>query len=82
MWRQNPFRQCLPLAGSARQEALPHARRRTGIRRAKGKPSARKHGLLTRGVVAERRRILALLGEARKLLNEVEVNGFASDGHR
>ena len=28
----------MPLAGGARQEALPHARRRTGIRRAKGKP--------------------------------------------
>ena len=38
LWRQNPFRRRVPLAGGARQEALPHARRRTGIRRAKGKP--------------------------------------------
>jgi hypothetical protein len=35
---QNPFRRRVPLAGGARQEALPHARQRTGIRRAKGKP--------------------------------------------
>ena len=38
LWRQNPFRRLVPLAGGARQEALPHARRRPGIRRAKGKP--------------------------------------------
>ena len=38
LWRQNPHQWRLPLAGGARQEALPHARRRTGIRRAKGKP--------------------------------------------
>ncbi len=36
--RQDPFRRRVPLAGGARQEALPHARRCTGIRRAKGKP--------------------------------------------
>ena len=31
-------RRRVPLAGGARQKALPHARRRAGIRRAKGKP--------------------------------------------
>ena len=36
--RQNPLRRIVPLAGGARQKALPHARRRAGIRRAKGKP--------------------------------------------
>jgi hypothetical protein len=36
--RQNPHQWRVPLAGGARQEALPHARRSTGIRRAKGKP--------------------------------------------
>jgi hypothetical protein len=36
--RKNPFRQLVPLAGSARQKALPHARRCAGIRCAKGKP--------------------------------------------
>jgi hypothetical protein len=38
LWRQNPRRRRLPLAGGARQKALSHARWRTGIRRAKDKP--------------------------------------------
>ena len=33
--------------------------------------NARKHGLFTRDAIAERRRIQALLGEARKLLEEM-----------
>src|SRR6266403_3618337 len=36
--RKNPLRRIVPLAGGARQKALPHARRCAGIRRAKGKP--------------------------------------------
>jgi hypothetical protein len=58
--------------GSLGQEAQPHARR-TGILRAKGKPErARKHGLFTRDAIAERRQIQELLGEARKLLEEMK----------
>jgi hypothetical protein len=34
--------------------------------------NARKHGLFTREAIAERRRIQALLGEARKLLGEMK----------
>ena len=34
--------------------------------------NARKHGLFTRDAIAERRRIEALLGEARKLLEEMK----------
>ena len=34
--------------------------------------NARKHGLFTREAIAERRRIQALLGEARKLLQEMK----------
>jgi len=34
--------------------------------------NARKHGLFTRVAIAERRQIQALLGEARKLLQELE----------
>jgi uncharacterized protein YjcR len=33
--------------------------------------NARKHGLFTRDAIAERRQIQALLGEARKLLDEM-----------
>jgi len=32
------MRRIVPFAGGARQAALPHARRRAGFRRAKGKP--------------------------------------------
>jgi len=34
--------------------------------------NARKHGLFTRDAIAERRQIRALLGEARKLLEEMK----------
>jgi hypothetical protein len=34
--------------------------------------NARKHGLFTRGAIAERRQIRALLGEARRLLEEMK----------
>jgi len=77
-WRQDPLQWRVPLAGGARQEALPHARC-TGIRRAKGKPERaqarpvhHKHGLFTRDAIAERRRIQVVLGEARKLLEEMK----------
>ncbi|MGY3692526.1 hypothetical protein ACVIGA_002606 [Bradyrhizobium sp. USDA 3240] len=36
--RQNPLGRRMPRAGGARQDALPHAWRRRGVRRAKGKP--------------------------------------------
>ena len=38
----------------------------------KGNRNARKHGLFTRDAIAERRQIQALLGEARKLLQEMK----------
>ena len=72
MWRQNPHQWRVPLAGGARQETMPHARRCTRVRRAKGNQNARKHGLFTRNAIAERRQIQALLGEARKLLEEMK----------
>ncbi|HYS87354.1 MAG TPA: HGGxSTG domain-containing protein [Bradyrhizobium sp.] len=37
-----------------------------------GNQNARKHGLFTRDAIAGRRRIQALLGEARKLLQEMK----------
>jgi hypothetical protein len=62
----------VPLAGGARQEALPHARRCAGLGAAKGNCNARKHGLFTRDAIAERKQVQALLGEARKLLQEMK----------
>jgi uncharacterized protein YjcR len=47
--------------GGARGSGAPKANR-----------NARKHGLYTRGAIAERRQIRALLGEARKLLEEMK----------
>ena len=38
----------------------------------RGNQNARKHGLFTRDAIAGRRRIQALLGEARKLLQEMK----------
>jgi hypothetical protein len=61
----------VPLAGGARQEALPHARRCVGLRAAKGQQQ-RAQGLFTRDAIAERKQVQALLGEARKLLQEMK----------
>ncbi len=66
VWRQDAHRRRVPRAGGIGQKALLHARRRKGIRRVKGKPNARKHCLLTRDAIEERREIRALLGEVRK----------------
>jgi uncharacterized protein YjcR len=38
----------------------------------RGNQNARKHGLFTRDAIAERRRIQALLGEARKFLQAMK----------
>ncbi len=38
----------------------------------KANRNARKHGLFSRDAIAERKRIQALLGEARKLLEEMK----------
>ena len=42
----------------------------SGARR--GNQNARQHGLFTRDAIAERKRIQALVGEARKLLQEMK----------
>ena len=72
LWRQNPFRRRLPLAGGARQEALPMHGGAQGSGAPKANQNARTHGLFTRDAIAERRQIQALLGEARKLLEEMK----------
>jgi len=62
----------VPLAGGERQEALPHARRRTGVRRAKGKPERAEAWLVHQGCDRRAKGIQTLLGEARKLLEEMK----------
>jgi uncharacterized protein YjcR len=38
----------------------------------RGNQNARRHGLFTRDAIAERKQVRALLGEARKLLQEMK----------
>ena len=64
--------------GACRSPAV-HGKKRCrmhGGARGSGAPkanqNARKHGLFTRGAIAERGRIRAVLGEARKLLQGME----------
>ena len=64
--------------GACRSPAV-HGRKRCrmhGGAQGSGAPranrNARKHGLFTRDAIAERRQIQALLGEARKLLEEMK----------
>jgi hypothetical protein len=64
LWRQNPLRWRVPLAGmhgGAPESGAPRANR-----------NARKHGLFSRDAIAEQRQIQALLGEARKLLEAMK----------
>ena len=71
MWRQNPFRRRVRPAVHGKKRCRMH-----GGARGSGAPTAnqnaRKHGLFTRGAIAERRQIHVLLGDARKLLEEMK----------
>jgi len=65
-------------SGSTCRSPAVHGRKRCrmhGGAQGSGAPktnqNARKHGLFTRDAIAERRQIQALLGEARKLLEEM-----------
>jgi len=62
----------------ARQNALPHARWRTGSGAPKANQNARKHGLFPRDAIAERRRIQALLVK-REVAGRDEVIGFRNE---
>ena len=64
--------------GSCRSSAV-HGKKRCrmhsgapGSGAPKANQNARKHGLFTRDAIAERRQIQALLGEARRLLEEMK----------
>jgi uncharacterized protein YjcR len=66
-------------AGEACRAPAVHGRKRCrmhGGARGSGAPkanqNARKHGLFTRDAIAERKQIHALLGDARKLLDEMK----------
>ncbi|MGY4476714.1 hypothetical protein [Bradyrhizobium sp. USDA 3364] len=66
--RQDASWRRVPRAGGARQDALSHARRRKGIRRAKGKPQRAQARPVQQGCDRERWQIRVLLGEARQVL--------------
>jgi hypothetical protein len=66
-------------AGSACRSPAMHGKKRCrmhGGAKGSGAPranlNARKHGLFTRTAIEERRRIQAVLGDARKLLEEIK----------
>jgi hypothetical protein len=45
---------------------------RAGIGRAKRNRNAFKHGLFTRGAIEQREQVQALIGQSRKLLQDIE----------
>jgi hypothetical protein len=51
---------------------MPNARRRRRIRRAETYQNALTHGLFTKQATEERKRVQALLGETRKLLQDIK----------
>jgi hypothetical protein len=69
LWRQNPFRGRVPLGGRKRCRMHGGA---PGSGAPRANRNARKHGLFTVGALAERRQIQVLLGEARKLREEMK----------
>ena len=62
---------CRSPAASGRKRCRMHGGAQ-GSGAPKANQNARKHGLFTRDAIAERRGIQALLGEARKLLEEMK----------
>ena len=73
MWRQNPFRDaCRSPAVRGKKRCRMHGGA-PGSGAPRANQNARKHGLFTRDAIAERRQIQAVLGEARKLLEGMDV---------
>ena len=62
---------CRSPAVSGRQRCRMHGGAQ-GSGAPRGNRNARKHGLFTRDAIAERKRIQVVLGEARKLLEEMK----------
>jgi hypothetical protein len=71
LWRQNPLRGRVWLAGGEWQEALPHGGA-PGSGAPRANRNARKHGLFTGDAIAERRRLRDLLCQALGLLERLK----------
>jgi len=69
--RQDTQRQRLPRAGGARQDPLPHAWQRREIRRTEGKSKCAEAWAIHAGPDRRTKGDTALLGETRKLLQEL-----------
>ena len=76
LWRQNPLRRRVPLAGGERQKALPHARRRTGIRRTKGKPERAQARAVQQGCDRRATGDSGVVGGGAEVAGGDEVRGF------
>src|ERR1700681_1087045 len=75
--RKNPFRRLVPLAGGARQKALPHARRCAGVRRAKGKPERAPARPVHQGRYRRAKTDSGLVGRSAKVLARDEMICFS-----
>jgi hypothetical protein len=69
---QDPLRRVLPIASGAEQKALPDAWRRAGSGAPRENQNALKHGLFTKDAIEERKHVQALIGQSRKLLQDIE----------
>jgi hypothetical protein len=79
LWRQNPFRRRVPLAGGARKKALPHARRRPGIGRAKGKPERAQARPVHQGCDRRAKTDSYVVGRSAEIAGRDEVIGLGKD---
>jgi glucans biosynthesis protein len=67
----DPFGCAVPVTCCGRQKALSHAWRSEGVGRAARNSNALKHGAYTKEALARRAAMRTLIGEAKKLLNEI-----------
>jgi hypothetical protein len=75
VWRQNPLRRQVSLAGGKWQEAVPDARRRTGVRRAKGKPERAETQPVHQGCDRRAQTDSGVVGRSAGVVRTIEVIG-------
>jgi len=70
--RQNASGQAVPVAGGAREKLCRMHGGAPGSGAPKKNRSVFKHGLFTRGAIEQRKQVQALIGQSRKLLQDIE----------
>jgi hypothetical protein len=69
----------MPRAGDARQKALPHARRRAGVRRAKGKPERAQARPVRRGGDRRAKAGSGVIGRSAEVAASDDMLGFTAN---